>query len=191
MDENFKGHLDVLVNNAAYTGGVGGVNIENLTLEEWNASIETNLTAPMLMSQACLPLLRKSSKRPEGGAIINMSSTRAHQSEANSEGYATTKAGLIGLTHSLAVSLAPMGITVNAMLPGWIHALNECKEADEKGQKWEEGLGDVDHGWHLSGRVGKVEDVARVVEYLAGARFVTGTEQVIDGGVTRRMVYPE
>lgn len=188
---HFNGHLDVLINNAAYTGGVGGTNIVDLTLEEWNASIETNLTAPMLTSQACLPMLRKSETRSEGGAIIHMSSTRAHQSEPDSEGYATTKAGLIGLTHSMAVSLAPMGITVNAILPGWINVSNECAEADEKGMKWEEGLSKKDHEWHLSGRVGKVEDVLRVVEYLVRARFVTGTEQVVDGGVARKMVYPE
>jgi NAD(P)-dependent dehydrogenase (short-subunit alcohol dehydrogenase family) len=189
--DHFNGHLDVLINNAAFTGGVGGTNIADLTLEEWNTSIETNLTGPMLTSQACLPILRKSETRKEGGAIIHMSSTRAHQSEPDSEGYATTKAGLIGLTHSMAVSLAPMGITVNAILPGWINVANECMEADEKGTQWEEGLSNEDHEWHLSGRVGKVEDILRVVEYLAGARFVTGTEQVIDGGVTRKMVYPE
>ncbi|KAF2085635.1 NAD(P)-binding protein [Saccharata proteae CBS 121410] len=187
----FKGHLDVLINNAAYTSGVGGASIADMSLDEWNASIETNLTGPMLMSQACLPMLRKHETREMGGTIINMSSTRAHQSEPASEGYATTKAGLIGLTHSMAVSLAPMGITVNAILPGWINVVNECKEADEKGMEWGDRLSKQDHEWHLSGRVGKVEDILQVVEYLVGARFVTGTEQIVDGGVTRKMVYPE
>lgn len=184
----FHGHLDVLINNAAYTGGVSGPSISDLSLEEWNKSIETNLTGPMLVSQACIPLLRAAPGRKDGGAIINMSSTRALMSEADSEGYATTKAGLIGLTHALAVSLAPRGITVNAILPGWIDVAAECKSADEK---FTDEVSVEDHAWHLSGRVGKVEDVVRTVEYLASARFVTGTEQVLDGGVTRKMVYPE
>jgi len=187
----FDGKLHVLINNAANTSAVGATPFENLSLEEWNASIETNLTAPMLMSQACLPMLKQTAGQEHGGCIIHMSSTRAHQSEPNSEGYAATKAGLIGLTHAMATSLAPVGIRVNAILPGWIHVGNENKEADEKGVLWEEGLRKEDHEWHLSGRVGKVEDVLKAVEYVVGARFVNGAEIVVDGGVTRKMVYPE
>lgn len=125
-----------------------------------------------------------------------MSSTRAHQSERDSEGYAASKAGLIGLTHALACSLAEDGVRVNAILPGWIHVENECQRGDEEEIKWEDGLGEADHRWHWSGRVGRVEDVLRAVEYLGcgegeEGRFITGTEMVVDGGVTRRMVYPE
>jgi len=191
----FNGHLDVLVNNAAFTSDgpfwSQGQTMETVALEEWNAFLETNLTGPFLVSQACLPMLKKGKDRAEGGSIIHMSSTRANMSEPNSEGYATTKAGLVGLTHSMAVSLAPMGVTVNTILPGWIHVDNERKEADLKGTPWEEGLRVEDHQWHLSGRVGKVEDIVKAVEYLATARFATGTEMVVDGGVTRKMVYPE
>jgi len=170
------------------TGGVGGSNTPVPELEEWKKSIETNLTGPILMSQNRLPMFRNSPNREHGGIIIHMSSTRAHQSEPDSEGYATTKAGLIGLTHSMAVSLATLGITVNAVLPGWIDVSNECKEAD--GQ-WEDELNQEDHLQPLSGRAGNVEDILRTVEYLSGARFITGTEQIVDGGVTRKMVYPE
>ncbi len=186
----FNQHLDVLINNAAFTGAIR-VPFEALELEDWNRALETNLTAPMLMSQACLPLLRSQQGRPYGGAIINMSSTRARQSEPGSEGYGATKAGLIGLTQSLSNSLADMGITVNAILPGWINVANECKEADEKGIKWEDGLSEDDHRWHFSGRVGKVEDVLGAVEFLVRERFVNGQEIVVDGGVSRKMVYPE
>lgn len=195
--EFFADHLDVLVNNAAYTSGVGGASILDSTDEQftasWTASLETNLTAPLLLSRACLPMLRKQPDRgrENGGSIIHMSSTRAHQSEPDSEGYAATKAGLIGLTHSMAVSLAPAGIRVNTILPGWIHVGNECKEADEKGTTWEEGLSQDDQKWHLNGRVGKVDDILAAVEYLTKAEFVTGTEMIVDGGVTRKMVYPE
>lgn len=183
----FKGHLDVLINNAAYTDAVGSTPFAELSLNTWNKSMQTNLTGAMLMSQGCLPLLRKGAGREKGGSIIHMSSTRAHQSEPNSEGYAATKAGLIGLTHAMASSLAGDGIIVNAILPGWINVANECKD----GGKWEDGLSEEDHKWHFSGRVGKVEDILRAVEYLVDSEFVTGTEMVVDGGVTRKMVYPE
>jgi NAD(P)-dependent dehydrogenase (short-subunit alcohol dehydrogenase family) len=76
-------------------------------------------------------------------------------------------------------------------LPGWIHVGNENREADLKGTKWEDGLSREDHLWHLTGRVGKVEDVLRTVEYLVDSEGVTGTEVVVDGGVTRKMIYPE
>lgn len=187
----FNGHLDVLINNAAYTAGVGAANVSNMPLDTWVASLETNLTAPMLMSQHCVPLLSKSSTRPSGGSIVHVSSTRAIMSEPDNEAYSATKAGLLGLSQSMAVSLAPRGIRVNAILPGWIHVENECKEADEQGRKWEDGLGDADHAWHLTGRVGKVEDVLRAVQYLSESEGVCGTEMVVDGGVTRKMVYPE
>ncbi|EED14620.1 short-chain dehydrogenase, putative [Talaromyces stipitatus ATCC 10500] len=183
----FNGHLDVLINNAAYTGAVGSAPFAELSLEMWNKSIQTNLTGAMLMSQGCLPMLRKGAGRQRGGCIIHMSSTRALQSEPNSEGYAATKAGLIGLTHAMACSLAGDSIAVNVILPGWIHVANECKD----GGAWEDLLSKEDHRWHFSNRVGKVEDILRAVEYLADAEFVTGTEMVVDGGVTRKMVYPE
>lgn len=112
-------------------------------------------------------------------------------SEPNNEPYSATKAGLLGLTQSMAVSLAPDGIRVNAILPGWINATNESKKADETGQSWEDGLTRDDQSWHLTGRVGKVEDVFQAVEYLSNAEFTTGAELVVDGGVTRKMVYPE
>lgn len=105
--------------------------------------------------------------------------------------YSATKAGLLGLCQSVAVSLASDGIRSNVIIPGWINASNECKAADESGQQWEDGLTKDDHAWHLNGRVGKVEDVLRAVEYLAEAEFASGTEVVVDGGVTRKMVYPE
>ncbi|KAK5941207.1 hypothetical protein PMZ80_006484 [Knufia obscura] len=196
----FDGKLDVLINNA-FSGPVGTTPFAELSLEEWSRIIQTNLTGTMLITQACLPLLRR--KRTSSGgsediytSIINMSSTRAYQSEPNSEGYATTKAGLIGLTQALSCSLAANdeydAVSVNTVLPGWINVENERKDADEKGQKWEEGLTQEDHRWHWTGRVGKVDDILKAVEYLVGSGgFVTGQEIKVDGGVTRRMVYPE
>lgn len=182
----FDGKLDCLVNNAAFTGGVGATTLEDMTLEEWNKSIETNLTGPMLMTQACLPLLKAAK-----GCVIHMSSTRAFMSEPHNEAYSTTKAGLIGMMQSMAVSLGGSGIRVNAIVPGWIHVEDQCKEADEKGTKWSDGIGETDQRWHLTGRVGNVEDVLQAVSYVVENKGVTGTEMVVDGGVTRKMVYPE
>lgn len=196
----FDGKLDVLINNA-FSGPVGATPFAELSLEEWMKILQTNLTGTMLMTQACLPLLRR--RRISSNAsddvytsVINMSSTRSCQSEPSSEGYATTKAGLIGLTHALSCSLAANdeyhAVSVNAILPGWINVENERKEADEKGQKWEEGLSKDDHRWHWTGRVGKVDDILKTVEYLVcSGGFVTGQEIKADGGVSRRMVYPD
>ena len=111
--------------------------------------------------------------------------------EPNNELYSATKAGLLGLAQSMAVSLAPDSIRVNAILPGWINVTSECKQADKSGQTWEDGLSKEEHAWHLNGRVGEVEDVLQAVEYLVDAEFATRTEMVVDGGVTRKMVYPE
>lgn len=182
----FSGHLDCLINNAAYTGGVGGSSLRDMTLEEWNKSIETNLTAPMLMTQACLDMLVAAR-----GCVIHMSSTRAVMSEPDNEAYSTTKAGLLGMMQSMAVSLGKEGVRVNAILPGWIHVGDECREADEKGTRWIDGLSEEDMRWHLTGRVGKVEDIVKAVGYLVDAEGVSGAEIIVDGGVTRKMVYPE
>jgi NAD(P)-dependent dehydrogenase (short-subunit alcohol dehydrogenase family) len=194
------GRLDVLINNAADTSGAGQFEFATLPLDVWRRSLATNLTAPMLLSQLCLPLLTKARRREgyyagggaaPGGVIVNMSSTRAVMSEANNEAYAVTKAGLLGLTQAMAVSLGPRyGVRVNAILPGWIHVAEECREADELGRRWEEGLTREDHAWHLTGRVGRVEDVWRAVEALVENEGMTGAEVVVDGGVTRKMVYP-
>lgn len=196
----FDGRLDCLINNA-FSGPVGATPFAELSLDEWNRIIQTNLTGSMLMTQACLSMLRRKRQDKDTSAsantsVINISSTRAYQSEPNSEGYATTKAGLIGLTQALACSLAASdefhAVSVNAILPGWINVENECKDGDLSGKAWEEGLSKDDQMWHWTGRVGKVDDIFKAVEFLVGsAEFVTGQEVVVDGGVTRRMVYPE
>lgn len=69
--------------------------------------------------------------------------------------------------------------------------VDESKEGDEQAVRWEEGLSKEDIEWHPAGRVGKAEDIARAAEYLVGSAFMTGQEVVVDGGVSRKMVYPE
>ena len=102
-------------------------------------------------------------------------------SEAGTEAYSASKGGIYSLTHALAMSLAPMHITVNAVAPGWIHV-------DEN-----EELRPVDHEFHPSGRVGKPEDIARMVLFLCEPQndFINGQTITIDGGVTKKMIYPE
>jgi NAD(P)-dependent dehydrogenase (short-subunit alcohol dehydrogenase family) len=193
----FDGKLDVLINNAMSTEGVGaGRPMEDDSddiMNDWDTKIAVGLTAPYLLSRLCVPLLKAgSSTTGSPGTIINISSTRAYQAEDNHEAYSAAKAGLLGLTQSMSVSLGHRHkIRVNAILPGWIHVMNERAEAHDLSTAWEEGLTKEDADWHPAGRVGQVDDIARAVEYLIGSGFVTGQEVVVDGGVGRKMVYPE
>ncbi|CAO2653306.1 Nn.00g027170.m01.CDS01 [Neocucurbitaria sp. VM-36] len=198
VKDKFGGQLDVLINNAFPTTlslsedrkmEAEGNDIET----EWDLKISIGLTAPFILSRLCIPLLAAGKSTPNSpGTIINVSSTRAYQSESDHEAYSTAKAGLLGLTQSMSISLGHRHkIRVNAIIPGWIHVVNESKKGDEDAVNWEEGLTGDDVEWHPAGRVGKAEDIARAVDYLVGSEFVTGQEVVVDGGVGRKMVYPE
>ncbi|WP_345984651.1 SDR family oxidoreductase [Sulfurimonas sp. HSL-1656] len=163
--------LDALVNNAATSANGDPL---TLSVAEWKRVIDVNLTAPFLLSRAAAPLLAAS-----GGSIVNIASTRALMSEPHTEAYSASKGGLLSLTHALAMSLAP--VRVNAVSPGWIeHAAPDALRKE-------------DHAFHPAGRVGSVEDIAEMVWYLTSeaARFITGQNFVIDGGVTKKMIYPE
>ncbi|KAF3929397.1 hypothetical protein ABW19_dt0206497 [Dactylella cylindrospora] len=161
-------------------------------MAEWDHKLAVGLTAPFMLSRLCIPLLTAPSPTSKPGTIVHISSTRAHQSEDNHEAYSAVKAGLLGLTQSLAVSLGHQyKIRVNAISLGWIHVEDENAEADAEGRKWEEGLREEDHRWHPAGRVGKVEDILKAVDFLVDCEFVTGQEISVDGGVVRKMVYPE
>jgi NAD(P)-dependent dehydrogenase (short-subunit alcohol dehydrogenase family) len=163
------GRLDALVNNAGIASPDNGP-VEKLALADWNRRIGVNLTGAFLMTKHCAPHLRSAR-----GAIVNIASTRALQSEPDTEAYSTAKAGLVGLTHALAMSLGPQ-VRVNCVSPGWIAHQQVRKK---------------DHAQHPAGRVGRDEDVAELVAYLVSdaAGFVTGANFVIDGGMTRKMIY--
>lgn len=159
--------LDLLVNNAGIADPHRGP-LAELSLAEWRRVTDSHLTGAFLMTRAALPRLR------EGASVVNMASTRALMSEPDSEAYAAAKGGLVALTHALAVSLGPK-VRVNAIAPGWIAG--------------DEALDPEDHAQHPAGRVGRPADVAQAVRYLADAGFMTGQVLVLDGGMTRRMIY--
>lgn len=171
--------LDALINNAGHADPYNSP-LESLSMAEWNRVLAVNLTGPMLLAKHCAPYLRA-----HGGSIVNLTSTRAHQSEAHSEAYSASKGGLLALTRALAVSLGP-DIRVNAVSPGWIDARDpRDRRADP--------LSESDHDQHPAGRVGTVEDIASLVSWLVSpnATFVTGQEFVVDGGMTRKMIYTD
>ncbi len=172
--------LDGVVNNAGIAAPEIGP-IEDVTLATWRKYIDANLTGMFLVTKAAVPHLRRTS-----GAIVNISSTRAIQSEPETEAYAATKGGILALTHALAISLGPK-IRVNAISPGWI-ATDEMAPRD---QRRAPKLSRTDHAQHPVGRVGKPDDVAGLCAWLLSseAGFVTGENVVIDGGMTRKMIY--
>ncbi|MFC0282095.1 SDR family oxidoreductase [Camelimonas abortus] len=159
--------LDLLVNNAGVAAPVTGP-VAELSLAGWRRIVDSHLTGAFLMTRAAAPLLR------EGSCIINMASTRAFMSEPFTEAYAAAKGGVVALTHALAVSLGPR-VRVNAIAPGWISDSPDLAEED--------------HEQHPAGRVGRPEDVAEAVLFLAGAGFITGETLILDGGMNRRMIY--
>jgi NAD(P)-dependent dehydrogenase (short-subunit alcohol dehydrogenase family) len=172
------GNISGLINNAAIQIGKP---INELTLEEWNRVIGTNLTGAFLCSKHASSFLKNSK-----GNIINISSTRAFQSEANTEAYSASKGGILALTHSLAVSLGPE-IKVNCISPGWIDVSGIKKKS--KADQIE--ISEADHLQHPAGRVGKPEDIANMVLFLLNPEndFITGQNFVIDGGMTKKMIY--
>jgi len=150
--------------------------LRRLTLAEWHRVIDTNLTAAFLLARAAEKPLRKAR-----GAMVTIASTRALMSEPNTESYAATKGGLVALTHALAISLGP-DVRVNCVSPGWIETKNYGA------------LRRKDHAQHPVGRVGKPQDIAKIVAWLLDAKrsgFVTGANFVVDGGMTRKMIYEE
>lgn len=164
----------VLVNNAGISHNVPFL---DLPADEFDRVIFVNLRGTMLCSQA---FARHMVRHGKGGAIINISSTRALMSEPNTEAYSASKGGIVALTHAMAMSLADHHIRVNCIEPGWIETERVPAKTDR------------DRKQHPVGRVGKPEDVAEACIYLAEhAPFMTGQTLIIDGGMTRKMIYEE
>lgn len=167
------GTLTILINNAGVSTFTSMFELE---VEDWENIIHTNLRSAFLFSKHASLRWKENNIQ---GRIVNMASTRAFMSEPDSEGYAATKGGLVALTHAMAASLSQFGIRVNSISPGWIQTDNYDQ------------LREVDHTQHLSNRVGKVDDIAKACMYLTEAEnsFVNGENIVVDGGMTKKMIY--
>ena len=169
------GTIHILINNV-------GVSINksmfDLTVEEWDEVLQTNLRSVFLCSREAAKYMRKNER---GGAIVNLASTRATMSERDTEAYSASNGGILALTHSLAISLGEHKITVNSISPGWIEVNHY------------ESLSKTDHSQHPAGRVGNPGDIARTCLYLTNKEndFITGTNITVDGGMTRKMIYEE
>lgn len=161
------GRIDYMVFNAPpkMKGVLDG------SYEDFEEAMRVGLTSIYYLTQLTLPLLADNS------SLVLISSSRDRMSQKNTESYAAVKGGVVALTHSLAMTLAPK-TRVNSISPGWIHTGKET-------------LSREDHEQQPVGRVGRVEDIAEMVYFLCSekAGFITGENICIDGGMTRQMIY--
>jgi NAD(P)-dependent dehydrogenase (short-subunit alcohol dehydrogenase family) len=162
------GRLDILVNNASI---ISHANIQDLTLDTWRRTLDTNLTSVYLVTQAVLDLMA------EGGAIVNVAACLAAVGMRGKAHYTAAKAGVIGLTRSICKEVGGKGIRVNVVAPGVISTGEMSDLSPEQRGRYA----------YLSalGRLGRPQEVANAVLFLASdlASFITGATLPIDGGV--------
>ncbi len=173
VDRN--GRLDVLINNAGIRESNG---VEETSLEQWRRLIDVNLTSTFLGCRAAVPAIRKAG----GGAIVNVGSITGIRGTENMVAYSASKSGVVTMTSSLALDLAKDNIRVNAVCPAairtrmvtsWLNSAPDAEAAEA-----------VVLAKHPIGRIGKPEEVASVIAFLASedASFMTGLSIPVDGG---------
>ena len=164
------GGVDVLVNNA---GVHRGGRVERLAPADWEAVLATNLTAPLTVARAVLPHMGP------GSAIINIGAVVGFRGFPGDAPYGAAKAGLAGLTRVLAVELAPRGIRVNLVVPGFVETEMTGELSDRARQLIAERI--------PLARTGTAEEVADVVAWVAGSTYMTGSVVATDGGLLAAM----
>ncbi len=164
------GPVHILVNNAGITRDILALRMKR---KDWDDVLSTNLTGAFLMSQAVMSAMVKN----RWGRIINITSIVGESGQAGQANYAASKAGLIGLTKSLARELASRSITVNAVAPGYIETpMTDVLTPEQKAATAQ----------HIPlGRVGTVSEVAHAVAFLASeqAGYITGHTLDVNGGL--------
>ncbi|MBR0874237.1 SDR family oxidoreductase [Bradyrhizobium tropiciagri] len=164
------GRLDILINNAAWNVGIPFKDLDALTLEIWDRIQETDLRGPFLLAKGFAPELR----RHKAGRIVNIASIAGLAPGGSSIAYAVAKAGLIHLTHCLAVALAPE-VTVNCVAPGLV-------EGTRMAERVPEAMRQAARAQSVLGRTGSADDIAQLVVAYCRMDSVTGQTIVVDGG---------
>lgn len=161
------GQVDVLINNAMISRG----GLDACGYADFLHVQQVGVVAPYYLTRLLLPIM------PGGASVINLSSTRAYQSQRQTESYTAAKGGITALTHALAISLSGKA-RVNAIAPGWIDTTYSTFTGPDASQ-------------HPAGRVGTPADIVNAVFFLCSekAAFITGQTLVVDGGMSKQMIY--
>lgn len=162
------GRIDFLINNACLSRR--GI-LSHCSYEDFLYVQKIGVVAPYMLTKLFMPYFN------QGGALVNISSTRAFQSQPDTESYTAAKGGITALTHALAVSLSGK-VRVNSISPGWIDTTGSDFTIEDNAQ-------------HPAGRVGKPSDIARMTLFLCSgqAGFITGENINVDGGMSKLMIY--
>lgn len=169
------GGLDTVV---AAAGNMVGAELAEMSVAAWSSVLDVHLTGSFALVRASLPALRESAN--PSVVLVSSIAARGIAGHAN---YGAAKAGIMGLTRSLARELGPEGIRVNAVAPGFIDTRMTRDHAVRDGISWEKFAGAAAHEAAL-GRIGQPEEVASVVDFLAGpdSSYMTGQVVYVTGG---------